>query len=33
MTNIADLGMETEEGRACIYELDLASGTSISRFF
>ena len=26
MTNIADLGMETEEGRACISELDLASG-------
>ena len=25
-TNIADLGMDTEEGRACIYELDLHSG-------
>jgi len=27
-SNIADDGMEVEEGRACIYELDLASGTS-----
>jgi len=27
-TNIADDGMEVEDGRACIYELDLASGTS-----
>ena len=26
-TNIADDGMEVEEGRACIYELDLARGT------
>ncbi len=28
LTNIADDGMAVEEGRACIYELDLASGTS-----
>ena len=28
LTNIAELGMEVEEGRACIYELDLASGAS-----
>jgi glucose/arabinose dehydrogenase len=28
LTNIADLGMEVEEGRACVYELDLASGAS-----
>ncbi|HWZ39831.1 MAG TPA: sorbosone dehydrogenase family protein [Bradyrhizobium sp.] len=28
LTNIADDGMEVEEGRACVYELDLASGTS-----
>jgi len=28
MTNIAEEGMEVEQGRACIYELDLASGTS-----
>src|SRR6201991_2629350 len=28
LTNIADDGMEVEEGRACIYELDLADGTS-----
>ncbi len=28
LTNIADDGMEVEEGRACIYELDLARGTS-----
>ena len=27
LTNIADDGMEVEEGRAAIYELDLASGT------
>jgi len=27
-SNIADGGMEAEEGRACIYELDLASGKS-----
>ena len=27
-TNIADYGMEVEEGRAAIYELDLASGAS-----
>jgi len=27
-TNIADDGMEVEEGRACVYELDLAAGTS-----
>src|SRR5919204_294076 len=28
LTNIADDGMAVEEGRACIYELDLAAGTS-----
>jgi glucose/arabinose dehydrogenase len=28
LTNIADNGMEEEEGRAAIYELDLASGSS-----
>ena len=28
LTNIAENGMEVEEGRAAIYELDLASGTS-----
>ena len=28
LTNIADLGFAVEEGRACIYELDLASGSS-----
>jgi glucose/arabinose dehydrogenase len=28
LTNIADDGMEVEQGRACIYELDLASGAS-----
>src|SRR3977135_91072 len=28
LTNIADNGMEAEEGRAAIYELDLADGTS-----
>ncbi|TKW73459.1 MAG: sorbosone dehydrogenase family protein, partial [Bradyrhizobium icense] len=28
LTNIADIGMEVEEGRAAIYELDLASGKS-----
>ena len=28
LTNIADKGMEVEEGRAAIYELDLASGNS-----
>ena len=28
LTNIADNGMEVEEGRAAIYELDLASGSS-----
>lgn len=28
LTNIADIGMEAEEGRAAIYELDLASGNS-----
>jgi glucose/arabinose dehydrogenase len=28
LTNIADNGMEEEEGRAAIYELDLASGAS-----
>ena len=27
-TNIADFGMEVEEGRAAIYELDVASGSS-----
>jgi glucose/arabinose dehydrogenase len=26
LSNIGDYGMEVEEGRACIYELDLASG-------
>jgi glucose/arabinose dehydrogenase len=26
LTNIADEGMEVEEGRACVYELDLESG-------
>src|SRR5215475_9771348 len=28
LTNIADDGMEVEEGRAAVYELDLAKGTS-----
>ena len=28
LTNIADIGMEVEEGRAAIYELDVASGKS-----
>jgi glucose/arabinose dehydrogenase len=28
LTNIADLGFEVEQGRAAVYELDLASGTS-----
>jgi glucose/arabinose dehydrogenase len=28
LSNIADQGMEVEQGRACIYELDLASGSS-----
>lgn len=28
LTNIADEGMAVEEGRACVYELDLASGAS-----
>ena len=28
LTNIGDKGMEAEEGRAAIYEIDLASGTS-----
>src|ERR1700754_1756136 len=28
LSNIAESGMEVEEGRACIYELDLATGTS-----
>jgi glucose/arabinose dehydrogenase len=28
LTNIADEGFEAEEGRACVYELDLASGSS-----
>ncbi len=28
LSNIGDDGMEVEEGRACVYELDLASGTS-----
>ena len=28
MTNIAELGLPTEEGRACIVELDLATGQS-----
>src|ERR1700740_73968 len=28
LTNIADEGMEVEQGRACIYELDVADGTS-----
>lgn len=31
LTNIADDGFEVEEGRACVYELDLASG--LSRIF
>jgi glucose/arabinose dehydrogenase len=28
LTNIADEGMTVEQGRACVYELDLASGTN-----
>ncbi len=28
LSNIAESGFEVEEGRACIYEIDLASGTS-----
>jgi glucose/arabinose dehydrogenase len=28
LTNIADEGMAAEEGRACVYELDLSSGAS-----
>jgi glucose/arabinose dehydrogenase len=28
LSNIGDNGMEVEEGRACIYEIDLASGAS-----
>ena len=28
LSNIGESGMEVEEGRACIYELDLASGSS-----
>ena len=28
LSNIAEMGMEVEEGRAAIYELDLADGTS-----
>jgi glucose/arabinose dehydrogenase len=28
LSNIAELGMAVEEGRACVYELDLASGRS-----
>jgi glucose/arabinose dehydrogenase len=28
LSNIAEMGMEVEEGRACVYELDLASGAS-----
>jgi glucose/arabinose dehydrogenase len=28
LTNIADEGMAVEEGRACVYELDLARGTN-----
>ncbi|UZE50081.1 PQQ-dependent sugar dehydrogenase [Rhodopseudomonas sp. P2A-2r] len=28
LTNIADMGMETEEGRAAVYELDVATGSS-----
>ena len=28
LSNIAEMGMEVEEGRAAIYELDLAAGTS-----
>ena len=28
LTNIAELGFEVEQGRACIYELDVASGES-----
>ena len=30
LTNIADDGMEVEEGRAAIYEFDLATGTAAS---
>jgi glucose/arabinose dehydrogenase len=26
LTNIADMGMEVEDGRACVYEYDIASG-------
>jgi glucose/arabinose dehydrogenase len=28
LSNIADNGMEAEQGRACIYEIDLATGSS-----
>jgi len=28
LSNIAEMGMEVEEGRAAVYELDLAAGTS-----
>jgi glucose/arabinose dehydrogenase len=28
LTNLAELGMETEQGRAAVYELDVASGNS-----
>jgi glucose/arabinose dehydrogenase len=28
LSNIAETGMEVEQGRACVYELDLASGNS-----
>lgn len=28
LTNIGDSGMDVEQGRACIYEIDLASGSS-----
>jgi len=28
LTNIADLGMEVEDGRACVYEIDVTSGAS-----
>jgi glucose/arabinose dehydrogenase len=27
LSNIGDLGLEVEQGRACIYEMDLAAGT------
>lgn len=33
LSNIGDRGMEAEEGRACIWELDLASGGDTARVF